>query len=181
MRLSAIFPTTILFLAFGYGQTLQLNLDKLAPKAVETVDVTLDGAMLQLASRFLSGKQPDEAKAKKLIAGLKGVYVKSFEFAKEGEYSPEDLEAIRAQLRAPAWSRIVGVRSKRQGENVEVFVKTEANQIAGLVVLSAEPKELTVVQIDGPIDPDQLSELGGHFGIPKVELERRKQPKATPK
>jgi len=33
-------------------------------------------------------------------------------------------------------------------------------------VLSAEPKELTIVNIDGPIDPEQLSELGGHLGIP---------------
>jgi hypothetical protein len=34
-------------------------------------------------------------------------------------------------------------------------------------VLSAEPKELTVVNIDGPIDPEQLSELSGHMGIPR--------------
>ena len=40
------------------------SLDKLADKATEVVDVTLDSAMLQLASRFLSDKDVDEARVK---------------------------------------------------------------------------------------------------------------------
>ena len=56
------------------------GLDKLAAKASDVVDVSLDGALLQLASRFLSDKDPDEANVKKLVGGLKGVYVKSFTF-----------------------------------------------------------------------------------------------------
>ena len=32
-----------------------------------------------------------------------------------------------------------------------------------------DPKQLTIVSIEGSIDPDQLKELGGHFGIPKIE------------
>jgi hypothetical protein len=27
---------------------------------------------------------------------------------------------------------------------------------------------LTIVHIDGPINPEELSELGGHMGIPKM-------------
>ena len=42
----------------------------------------------------------------------------------------------------------------------------------GLVILAAEPKELTVVDIVGPIDLDMLSELGGHMGIPPVEVKK---------
>lgn len=152
---------------------LQINhLDKLAAKAEETVDVTIDGPMLQLATKFLSSKKPDEAKAKELVAGLKGVYVKSFEFDKEGAYSDEDISAIRAQIRAPAWSRIVGVRSKRDRENVEVFTRMEGDKIIGLAIISAEPKELTIVNIVGPIDLDKLSDLEGEFGIPRMDLER---------
>jgi hypothetical protein len=44
------------------------------------------------------------------------------------------------------------------------------DRIAGLVVIAAEAKELTIVNIVGPIDLDQLSRLGGQFGIPKVDL-----------
>ena len=145
------------------------NLDRLAAKASEVVDVTLDANLLQLAGRFLSDKDADDAKVKKLVAGLKGIYVKSFEFEKAGEYQDSDVEPLRAQLRSPAWSRIVGVRSQKSGQNSEVYIKTENGKIGGLAIVSTEPKELTIVSIEGSIDPDQLKELGGHFGIPKVE------------
>jgi hypothetical protein len=156
------------------GQELRIpaNLDRLAAKASEVVDVTMDANLLQLASRFLSDKDADDAKVKKLIAGLKGIYVRSFEFEKAGEYQDSDVEPIRAQLHTPAWSRIVGVRSQKSGDNAEVYIKTENGKIGGLAILATEPKELTIVSIEGTIDPDQLSQLGGHFGIPKVDTRK---------
>jgi hypothetical protein len=146
------------------------SIDRLADKATEVVDVTMDSSLLQLASRFLSDKDADEAKVKKLVAGLKGVYVKSFEFDKSGEYDESDITAIRAQLKPPAWSRIVGVRSKRNGDNADVFIANDGGQIAGLVIISAEPKELTIVSIVGQLKPEDLRDLGGNFGIPKMDL-----------
>lgn len=143
-----------------------VNLNRLAQHASESVNVTLDGPLLQLASGFLSKDDPDEAKVKKLVGKLKGVYVHSFEFDKEGQYSPSDVQAIREQLRLPVWSKIVSVIEK--GENTEIYVKKDGEQIGGLVVLDAEPKEFTVVHIDGPINPEELSELGGHMGIPRL-------------
>ena len=92
-----------------------------------------------------------------------------FEFEKAGEYDMSDVEAIRSQLRAPGWSRIVGVKSKKSGDNAEVYLRSENGRITGLTVIATEPKELTIVNIVGTIDPEQLSELGGHFGIPKVD------------
>jgi hypothetical protein len=38
--------------------------------------------------------------------------------------------------------------------------------MGGLVILSAERKELAIVIIDGSIDLRELSSLGGQFGIP---------------
>ncbi|MDQ2713038.1 MAG: DUF4252 domain-containing protein [Acidobacteriota bacterium] len=140
---------------------------KLAERATESVDVTLDASMLQLASGFLSKDDPDEVQVKKLVSKLKGVYVRSFEFDKEGQYSTSEVDAIRSQLKSPAWSRIVGVKSTK-GENSDVFLKKTSDTIMGLVVIAAEPKELTVVYIDGPIRPEELSQLGGHMGIPQI-------------
>lgn len=177
MKTGAMIAVCFFVVASGFGQPLQLNLDKLAPKAAEVVDVTLDGALLQLAGKFLSSQKPDEARAKKLVAGLKGIYVKSFEFSKEGEYGEADLEAIRAQLRGPGWSRVVGVHSQHKGENTEVYIRSQGDQVAGFALITAEPKELTVVSIVGSIDLEQLSELGGHFGVPRLEIKRSKQPK----
>ncbi len=148
------------------------HLDKLAAKASESVDVNLDGALLQTASKFLSGKTPGEAPVKDLIAGLKGIYVKSFEFENEGEYSHEDLTMIRNQIQGPQWARMVGVRSKKDKEEVDVYLHTLNGKVSGLVVLCAEPKELTVVNIVGSIDLEKLSALEGQFGIPEMELEK---------
>lgn len=149
---------------------LPASFDKLAERASEVIDITMDASLLQLASRFLSDKDPEEAKIKKLVSGLKGVYVKSFEFDHRGEYQESDVEAVRAQLRSPGWSRIVGVRSKRDGENADVFLKSENAQVTGIAIIVADPTELTIVSIAGPINPDEVRDLAGHFGIPKMDL-----------
>lgn len=147
------------------------SFEKLAAKAVETVDVKLDSSMLKTAGAFLSSKEPDQAKAKKLVSGLKGVYVKSFQFQKQGEYSESDLEAIRSQLKAPEWVQTVKVRSKKDNESVDIYFKKQGDTTTGMVIIAGEPMELTVVNIDGTIDLEQLGELGGQFGIPNVHME----------
>lgn len=158
---------------------LQLgSLDKFEARATDSVDVTLDGKLLELARAFLSSKKPKEAAIKDVVAGLKGVYVKVFEFDKEGEYTAADLDTIRTQLRAPAWTRMVGVKSKKEGENVEVFMTMTGSQIGGIAVISTEPKQLTVVNIVGTIDLEKLVQLSGHFGIPAIEIDiNKKAPK----
>jgi len=157
---------------------LQFDWDKLAAKAVEKTDINLDGPMLRMGSSFLSGSGGDAAKLKQVVQGLTGVYVKTFEFDKEGEYSEADVNALRSQLRSPDWSTVVDSKEKR--ESSAIFMKTDGKQVQGLVIISAEPKELTVVQIMGSIDPSMLSELGGKMGIPRMEM-GPKTKTATPK
>jgi hypothetical protein len=156
------------------------GLEKLADRATEVIDVTLDSNMLQLASRFLSNRDTDQAKVKKLVGGLKGVYVRSYQFDKAGEYQESDVESVRSQLRSPGWSRIVGVRSKKQGDNAEVYIRNEGGQIAGLTVLAMDPKELTIVNIVGTINPEDLADLGGNFGIPQMDMGARSKGRTTP-
>ena len=163
--------------AAGYGQALDLkHLDKLADKASDKVVVTLDGSVLKMAAKFLSdADDPDAAKIRKLVNGLKGIYVKTFEFEKEGEYSESDISAIRKQLES-GWSRIVDVRSKKDGDNAEIYLKTGGPD-GGLAIICAGAKELTIVNIVGKIDLDELSELGGNLGVPKIDVEKTKPPK----
>jgi hypothetical protein len=156
--------------ARGQDVKIPANVERLAAKAVETVNVTVDGALLQLAGKFLSSSDPDQKQIKTLLGNLKGIYVRSFKFENEGEYSEADVESVRSQLRGQEWARIVNVTSKKGGDNVDVAYKMDKGKIAGLVVIAAEPKEFTIVNIVGPIDLDQLSSLGGQFGIPKVDL-----------
>jgi hypothetical protein len=159
------------------------DIEKLSARAKETVEVTMEGPMLRWASKFLSAEDADEQKAAKLVANLKGIYVRSFEFDKDGEYSSADVDLMRTQFHAPEWNRIVGVRSQKDGENVDVFFKLENDKMAGIVVIAAEPRELTFVHIDGPLEIEDLAELGGDFGIPKLNSKNASKPssKSGPK
>ena len=168
--------------AKAQGAKLQLDqLDSLVNKASETVDVRLDERLLQTTARFFSGKDPDDADIREVLKGLKGVYVRSFLFEKEGEFSQAEVESIVSQLRGSGWSKIVTVKSKKAAENVEVYLHINGDVIGGLAVLSVEPKEFTVVNIVGPIDLEKLSKLEGQFGVPDLGIEKDKSKKKEPR
>jgi hypothetical protein len=149
---------------FAWGQRLELKLDHLKAKAAETAEVDLDGSALELALKaglhnlVKPGKEFNAEQIKPVLAGLKGVYVRNFEFSKPGEYSEADVESVLKQVQDnPAWARLVRVKEK--DERVEIYLMSKADQIAGVLVLVAEPKELTVVNVVGTIALDQLKEL----------------------
>ena len=174
-------PVLLLLLAGGamtaraQGPKLQMDqLDLLANKASETVDVKLDERLMATTARFFSGK--DDADIKEVLKGIKGIYVKSFTFEKEGEYSQLEVDSVVSQLRGSTWSKIVSVKSKG-GDNVQVYLNMVGDQITGLAVLSMEPKEFTVVNIVGPIDLEKLSKLEGQFGVPDLGIEADKTKK----
>jgi Domain of unknown function (DUF4252) len=178
--LSLLFLITAMLSLTAEAQEMRLqlsNLDKLEPSATESVDVTLDEKLLNLAFMFLDTKKPQEAAIKDLVGGLKGIYVRVFEFDKEGEYSAADLDPLRTQLRAPAWSKMAGVKSKKEGANVEVYMTMTGSQIGGIAVIATEPKRLTVVNIVGMIDLEKLVKLSGKFGIPSIDVNIHKAPK----
>jgi len=157
---------TLAFSSNVLAQSFQIpdRIERLAPKARESVNITLDGPLLQLASQFMGA---NEQEVKQLVSNLKAVHVRSFEFDREGQFSDADVESVRVQLRT-GWSRIID--TVEDGEHVEIYVKRDKEQLGGVVILSAERKELAIVHIDGPIDLKQLSLLGGHLGIPVIPL-----------
>ena len=173
MRRFFVFLLLVFSAAALQAQRIQIDIPaSLAAKASETVDVTLDGAMLRLAAKFL-GHDGDERVARDMIEKLEGIYVKSYEFDSDGEYDRSILDKIRAQL-GPSWKRLVQVKS-RDRENTEIYVDMRpGDKVAGLLVLSAEPRELTIVNLVGPVDVEKLADLEGHFGIPRMRHDSKK-------
>jgi hypothetical protein len=153
--------------ARGYGQDARLqltNLDKLSEKANHTTEITLDGPMLELAGKFMAmDDDPEAAQLKDIVKNLKGIYIKSFEFDEASQYSQADVEAIRKQLTGPGWGRIVTDVDKRSGEKNEIYLLKNGDQIAGVVILVAEARELTVVNIVGAVPIDKIAALEGHY------------------
>ncbi len=152
------------------AQKINLNFPELEERADEVVDVTLDATMLKLAAKFLSSDDPDERAIRDMVTGLQGIYVRSYEFAREGEYDRKLVDRVRSQL-GPSWKPLVTVRSKKKN-NVNIYADMRGEKIVGLVIISAEPREFTVVNISGPIDIDRLADLEGQFGIPRVTTEK---------
>lgn len=145
------------------GRLQLTNLDKLSSKAANTTEVTLDGTMLELASKFIAmDEDKEDAELVAIMKGLKGIYVKSFEFDDANQYSAADVEAVRKQLAAPGWSCIVNVR-KRTGERNEVYLLKDGEKVAGVAILVAEPRELTIVNIVGPIPVDKIVKFEDHY------------------
>lgn len=145
-----------------WGQQLDLSrLDGLAAKARESANISLDGEKLKMLSGFM-----EEKAEKGLLSDLRGVNVRSFEFDHAGAYSQADLEAIRAQLKGPNWVRVVDVKGRE--ESAEIWFYSEGGKPGGLAVIAAEPKELAVVNVVGPIDLKTLGKLAGTMGIPNI-------------
>src|SRR5215213_10203914 len=71
------------------------SLEKLAPKASETVNIEIDGVLIKFAGSILSDEDADERAVKELVAGLRGVYVRSYEFKSDGQFAEADVAALR--------------------------------------------------------------------------------------
>jgi hypothetical protein len=170
----------VLFAGAAWTQQLDLSrLDSLSAKASESANISLDEDKLRMVSGFVDDK---DKTAQGLLSNLKGVHVRSFEFDAAGAYSQSDLDAIRAQLKGPNWIRIVEVKEK--DESAEIWFYSDGGKPGGLAVIAAEPKELAVVNIVGPIDLQTLARLGGTLGIPNVRTglldSKRPRPKPEP-
>lgn len=162
---------TFLLAVPASAQKVNLDFPGLADRADEVVDVTLDAQMLRLAAKFL-GNDPDDRAVKDMITGLQGIYVRSYEFSGENEYDRGLADRVKSQL-GPSWKPLVTVRSKTK-DNVHIMADMRGDTVAGLVIISAEPREFTVVNIVGNIDIDRLASLEGEFGIPHISKGRDK-------
>ena len=158
------------------GGRLRLEaLDRLAPKAAETVNIEIDGFLIKFAGSLLSNEDADERAVKELVEGLRGVYVKSYEFKSEGQFSEADLSSVRQQLLAPGWTRLMDVESRGLDfGDAELYVASAGGRVEGLALLVVEPKELTVINIVGVVDVDKLKKLGETLHLPRVTIRRKK-------
>jgi hypothetical protein len=138
---------------------------ELAARASNATEVTLGKNMLTFAAKFMNGDDKDDTAMRHLIEGLDGIYVRDYEFDKTGQYSAEEIENLRKAFETPEWTPIVRERDRKSGETTDVMMKMVNGESQGMFVLSAEPKELAIVLILGPIRMDELGALKGLGGL----------------
>ena len=151
------------------------SLERLGPKAAEAVNIDIDGFLIKFAGSVLSDDDAGERAVKEFVAGLKGVYVRSYEFRNEGQFAESDVAAVREQLRAPAWSRVMDVESRGLDfGDAEVYLATAGGRVQGLTLLVIEPKELTVINIVGDVDLNKIKKIAGDLRLPRIHIKRKR-------
>jgi hypothetical protein len=169
-RIAVLFLVMVGLVVPAVAQNSQLPLPspvekELAAKASNVTEVTLGKNMLAFAAKFMNGKGEDDASTRKLIEGLDGIYVRDYEFDKEGQYSMDDIQKLRSYFETSDWSPIVRERDKKSGESTDVMMKIVNGETHGMFILDVEPKELSIVLILGPVKMEDLGKLGGIGGL----------------
>ena len=135
-------------------------------ESVNSVNITLRPGTLGFL-RFLSRSggehDPHGAAAANLLRDLHEVQVHSFEFRTDHIYRWAELDELTSKLIAPDWRHVVQVRDGGTNEYVDVYCALENHKITGLVVVAAEPREFTLVNVVGTLDPDKIRMLRHGF------------------
>ena len=167
------------------GQDARLHFEKLNAldtKARDVVEVNIDGKLLDLAKRVTAKVNDEDAKkVAQAISGLKGIYVRVYNFENENEYNIADVDEIRSQLNAPGWEKLANVRSKKNNQKVDVYTMFSGDVMSGVAVVISESKSIALVNVIGPIDIDLLVELSGKLNIPKIDIDHDSNSKPKPK
>ncbi|HEV2864677.1 MAG TPA: DUF4252 domain-containing protein [Pyrinomonadaceae bacterium] len=151
------------------------SLDQLGPKAVEAVNVEIDSLLINLAGGVLDKDDDEEKGIKELIKGLRGLYVRSYEFKAAGQYAESDLAQIRSQLSGPGWSRVMSLKNRGDDfDDAEVYAAREGDRVEGLVILAVNAKEVTVINVVGSVDLAKLQRLADGIRLPRVRIERKR-------
>jgi len=146
------------------AQTAQLPLSlpiekELAARASEATEITLDKKMLSLASRVMDGNDTYDDATRKLIENLDGIYIRNYEFDKEGLFTTEQVEQLRKYFETGEWSSLVRNRDRKTGESSDIMVKLVNGESHGLFILNVEPKEISIVLVLGPIQMSDLKKV----------------------
>jgi hypothetical protein len=154
-----MFLIVMLFAAAASAQQLDLkSLDKFADKAKSKTEINMNESMLKTAANSLDEKQRDEKIAKKSVEGLKGFYLRTYEFDDKFEFKLEDLKPLLDQLKAPNWQPVL--RNKEDREQTEIWMHFTNGSADGMVLIAAESHELTVINGMGVTNMSDLKALG---------------------
>ena len=149
------------------------RLSALETKARDVVEVNVDGKLLDLAKRVTTKINDKDARTiGQAISGLKGIYVRVYNFAEVNQFDMADIDQIRAELNGPGWEKVANVRSKRNNQKVDIFTMFTGDQMSGAAVIISDNKTVALVNVVGVIDIETLVELGGRLNIPKMEIEK---------
>jgi hypothetical protein len=128
--------------------------EKFEQGATDVTNVNLDGKMLGMVGK---GKGGDIAHK------LNFIVVHSYTYDKPGMYKMEDVAAYRKKLTDGSWNCFIHTRDKDGA--TDICSKTAADgETHEMVIMTAEPLELTFVHLSGKMSLDDLGKMGNNMG-----------------
>ncbi|MGA3090894.1 MAG: DUF4252 domain-containing protein [Terriglobales bacterium] len=146
------------------GAWVPQGIEALRQSASSKTEFTLDHSMLVFASKL----SPDSDDLRRVIAGVSGISVHNFRFSGRWIYDPQALSALKDEYHAAGWTQLMNNHDK-DGGATNLWIRYENNAVTNIAILSARASEVDFFVVSGSISPVDLSHLGGHFGIPKIE------------
>lgn len=157
--------TTIVALGQEDAQNVPQSLAGLRQSAASKTEFSLDHSMLVLASKLDS----NNTDLRRVIAGVSGVSVHRYRFL-AGMYNESALEDLKQEYKSLGWQQFVNKHdSDGRPDRTNLWVRFENNAVSNVAILLARSNEVTLIEVRGSISPLDLSHLGGHFGIPRIE------------
>lgn len=147
-------------------EVIPQGVEALRESAVSKTEFSLDHSMLVLASKLDSGNDD----LLRVIAGVSGISIHRYRFPDSWTYHPESLRSVEDEYHTAGWMQLVNKHNKDGLPSAtDLWIHWQNEAISNVVILLARPNEVTFVEVAGSISPLDLSHLGGHFGIPKLE------------
>ncbi|MBL9217290.1 MAG: DUF4252 domain-containing protein [Opitutaceae bacterium] len=147
-------------------ETGAIDIGQLMPAAKgQFVEINLSPAMLKFAARIAARQEPETAE---LIRNLKSIRVNVVGLDDSNRSATiEKIEGVRRKLETQGWTKMVTVREKNDGDNVDVHVMQRGEEaIDGLVVTVLDKKgEAVFVNIVGNINADQIAQIAEKFDL----------------
>lgn len=141
-------------------------IQSLRQSATSKTEFTLDHSMLILASK-LDSENDDLLR---VIAGVSGVSVHRYRFSGPWTYDLDALRMVKDEYQTAGWMQLVNKHDRNGLPGVtDLWIHWQDKAISNVAILVARSSEVDFIEVSGSISPLDLSHLGGHFGIPKIE------------
>ena len=146
--------------------------DSLQRVATESVNVTISRWPLGIVSWALDhSEDPGDRDLHDVVRGLKSIQIRSVKFDSDRQYDLSIIDDLRNQLSAPGWSPLLQVHQHGdRADNVDIYVSTSHNIVNGLAIVASGPRELTIVNIVGSVDPAKLAKVSSRLGLPDLPM-----------
>lgn len=157
-KTSAVSLQTVGFAAAGaqVKDDLFAGTEKFATGATDVTEINLDPKMMGMVS---GGKGEGSGLARK----MKFMVIHTYTYDKVGMYRAEDVDAYRKKLEDGTWNCAIHVRDK--DGTTDICTRSSPDHEGNeMVILAAEPKELTFIHMSGDMSLDDLSKMGGSAG-----------------